>query len=279
MENEGISLITATIGRTEQLKHLIETLNSQSYRQFELIVVDQNNDCRLDSIIKNALLSGLDIHHIKSDKIGISYARNLALKKVRYCIIGFPDDDCWYEPQTIQNVITQFNKKTDLNCIVGRWVEYRYIKPLCEYYLSKNEWLKFKDIVAHSITIFCRKSCFEKVGSFNEQFGVGLYIGAGEETELMFRILCNDMNVLFTPDVRVHHQFRTDSLTLQQIRIRQRANGAIYVKQHISLNVIIRGLIAPLVKNRNILSGIFMVIGRIEGMIYAKKIFTSERLQ
>jgi len=55
------SLILATLGRDNEIAKFLESLKNQSYKEFELIVVDQNQDGKIDNIIqeykKNFLLT------------------------------------------------------------------------------------------------------------------------------------------------------------------------------------------------------------------------------
>jgi len=54
MEHDGIkfSLILATVGRSEELTRFLRHLDQQTYRNFELIIVDQNSNGILDSLIR-----------------------------------------------------------------------------------------------------------------------------------------------------------------------------------------------------------------------------------
>jgi len=54
MEREAImfSLILATVGRNEELARFLQHLDQQTYRNFELIIVDQNQDGILDPLIR-----------------------------------------------------------------------------------------------------------------------------------------------------------------------------------------------------------------------------------
>jgi glycosyltransferase involved in cell wall biosynthesis len=46
-----VSLIVATVGRMSELHRLLTSLDAQVYKNFELIVVDQNLDDRLENVI------------------------------------------------------------------------------------------------------------------------------------------------------------------------------------------------------------------------------------
>ena len=46
------SLILATVDRTGEVERLLDSLDSQTHREFELIVVDQNKDERLVPLLR-----------------------------------------------------------------------------------------------------------------------------------------------------------------------------------------------------------------------------------
>ena len=96
-----ISLVVATYGRGKELQPLMTSLAMQTDRRFEVIVVDQNADDRIDSVLEVARGSGLTVHHLHLDTPGLSSARNLGTALARGCIVAYPDDDCWYEPLTL----------------------------------------------------------------------------------------------------------------------------------------------------------------------------------
>ena len=60
-----ISLVLATVGRTEELTNLLRSLAGQTCQSFELIVVDQNSDDRLVPILQGAQC-GVGIKHLRS---------------------------------------------------------------------------------------------------------------------------------------------------------------------------------------------------------------------
>ena len=89
-----LSLIVATLGRTLELDRLMTTLTNQSFKNFEIIIVDQNEDDRLNVIAQTAKNNGLTLTHLRHHPPNLAHARNrgIATAKGRWC--GFPDDDC-----------------------------------------------------------------------------------------------------------------------------------------------------------------------------------------
>jgi glycosyltransferase involved in cell wall biosynthesis len=71
-----ISLIVATLNRVDEIERLLASLEQQAYGDFEVLIVDQNEDDRLVPILKSH--PELVIRHLRSAR-GLSRARNVAL--------------------------------------------------------------------------------------------------------------------------------------------------------------------------------------------------------
>ncbi len=85
----SISLILATVSRVQEVDNLIESLCSQSSKEFELIVVDQNLDDRLCMLLRQAQTAGLHVRHVRTATVGLAHARNLGLTHSRHEVILF----------------------------------------------------------------------------------------------------------------------------------------------------------------------------------------------
>src|SRR2546427_827401 len=94
------SLVQATLGRTGELARFLRELDQQTYRSFELIVVDQNPDQRLAPILA-PYESRFPVFHVRSEK-GLSRARNVGMRQIGGDVVAFPDDDCWYPPHLLE---------------------------------------------------------------------------------------------------------------------------------------------------------------------------------
>src|SRR5690349_10889036 len=113
-----ISLLLATVGRTAELENFLLHLDAQTYRCFELIVIDQNPDDRLVAILSE-YGQRFPIRHCRSGR-GLSRARNVGLPAATGDVIAFPDDDCWYPPDLLQQVAAIFSENPAVDGITGR---------------------------------------------------------------------------------------------------------------------------------------------------------------
>lgn len=272
-----ISLVMATVGRTADVANFIASLATQTYRNFELIVVDQNRDDRLKDAVEEAGRIGCTVHWLRLDQRGLSMARNVGIARATGDYIAFPDDDCWYEPDTLTRVMARFEADASLVGVVGSWVEN---EPTAEedQTFELSAFRRFRMPACASFTLFFRTDAVRNVHGFDEMLGVGRWFGAAEETDLLLRLLTHGASLSFEPGIRVHHPNKSSSTIQDPDRIRERfksysrGTGAMYAKHRLSPIVILRGLVAPLMKalvppwsRGKWIAGMATFQGRVEG--------------
>lgn len=210
--NGTISLVVCTLGRFEPLERLLGSLERQTNRKFEVIVVDQNPDGFLDAALSRH--PGLPIVHMRSPK-GLSRARNVGLTRCSGAIIGFPDDDCWYDPDVLKKVETLFAARPDMAFMSGRTVDAEGAVSLNRY-PDESAPIDRSNIFAatNSNAIFVRSDVARDVRGFDETLGVGAAtpFQAGEETDFLLRCLACGHKGLYEPGLVVRHDQVTDSL-------------------------------------------------------------------
>ena len=104
----AVSLVVATVGRTQELSRMLASIDRQSLKGIELIIVDQNTDDRVEKLLE-AWKETLTFRHVRSPK-GLSRARNAGIKLASGPIICFPDDDCWYPDNLLEHVSKWFDR-------------------------------------------------------------------------------------------------------------------------------------------------------------------------
>lgn len=282
--NNAISLIVATLNRTDELARFIESLGPVTGIAIDLIIVDQNRDDRIDRLLADTPRNPvIDVQHLRFDRNNQSLARNYGLTKARYDLIGFPDDDCWYEPDTLARVMAIFTDQPALGAILGRWVEHAVVVPAQAEPVSLRSLLDFRSVPTSAIIQFFRREALPAADPFDHQFGAyrenGGYFGCGEETDLMISVARRGHTVLFSPEVRVHHKYaprRFDSLEQQFAftRHRARGTGGLYAKHQSAPYVVLRGLTSPFIRSwryvfrpAQFVTHTALWLGRVEGYL------------
>ena len=200
------SLIMATLGRFEDVGLFCEVLSKQTYKDFELIVVDQNPDERLTEILA-PFENDFPLIHIHSDKKGLSLNRNIGLKKATGDIIAFPDDDCLYNEDTLEFVVRRM-KEEDADYFCVNWHDATQ-PDVFRCVLEEPMQIKKRSFfdVGSSITLFVTKSVIEGF-AFDEQLGVGAKYGSGEETYLLLWCLSKNAKCVCDGTYYIHHPYK-----------------------------------------------------------------------
>jgi cellulose synthase/poly-beta-1,6-N-acetylglucosamine synthase-like glycosyltransferase len=210
-----LSLVVATVDRTDELALLLRSVDSQSMDELEVVVVDQNPDERVRDLLSSVSCRCV---HVRSAR-GLSRARNAGLEAATGAIVGFPDDDCWYPAGLLRRVKQWFedHPADDFLCCglqdaTGREVAARW--PARSGPIDRISALR----AAVSSVLFLRTDAIRAVGGFDESIGLGAEsaIQSGEDTDLVLRCLAAGSRGWFEKEFHVCHPRRDPSLVPAQ---------------------------------------------------------------
>ncbi len=195
----------ATLERTRKIERFLASLDAQSYRDFELIVVDQNPDDRLALLLK-PYRKQFPIIYLRSAP-GLSLARNIGLSRGAGEVVGFPDDDCWYSPHFLDRIARFLKEHPRAAGISGRVADAdgssdARFDPAPGSIDLANAWQR-----TSSVSLFVRKRVVETVGGFDETLGVGAetpWRGA-EDIDYALRAVRAGFEIRYDPDLIVFH--------------------------------------------------------------------------
>jgi len=210
MKNEkkfSVSVIICTCNRYDQARKCLESLLNQKEGDSEIIVVD-NSD-------KETFLTGREnflnfcqqkgIFYIFSGEKGLSKGRNLGIKKAKGEIIAFIDDDCLPGSNWIKAIKEGLNNHP---CLTGRTISQNSgLADLGEKQkvFSYNFFSYFIWKIGHGNNMAFRREVFEKVGLFDENFGMGAKYQAGEDADFFLRCLKKGFKIIYWPKAIVSH--------------------------------------------------------------------------
>ena len=109
-EKITLSLVQTSQDRCLELKRFVDSFNRQTnidFKEIQLIFYDQGDNRE----IFDSLNQQVKFDYIKGNRCSLSKARNLCLPYVKGKFIAFPDDDCWYEPDTLSEALKILKKE------------------------------------------------------------------------------------------------------------------------------------------------------------------------
>ena len=118
-----ISIIVSsyTIERFNDLTELFTSIQSQTYRNFEMLVVVENSTQLYDKLKAYAKEQGYSNIRVLFNlgPRGLSQARNLGIKKARGEIITFIDDDALPFPEWLEEIVKTFAGEDSVLGVTG----------------------------------------------------------------------------------------------------------------------------------------------------------------
>lgn len=206
MKNNIIfSLIVATLDRYDELDKLLESLSNINFDNFEVIVVDQNQDGFLDDILFK-YSNTLNLKHILSPRKGLSFNRNIGLQSACGEYVCFPDDDCTYYPNTLSAAF-EFMQDYDLDFLSGRIFDRDLNCNVIKSWPNSNRSINLLNVytLSSSVTLFAKNKHIR----FDEMLGAGSPNGSCEDPDYLIQHLKNGYKGMYTPTIEVNHPIPT----------------------------------------------------------------------
>lgn len=254
------SLVMATIGRIKEVEEFIISLLNQTYKNYELIIVDQNEHYHLKEIYER-YNKEISIKYIRSNKIGLSLNRNIGIQYVTGNIIAFPDDDCLYEFNTLE-VIDDYFRKSNYDIYSCKVID-KVTRQSFGKSSKHDEIIKYFNVMKNcvSISVFILYKNISDI-IFDENLGIGTYFGSGEESDLVFNLLHKGYSGKYFSKRFIYHPSReTKPFTVEKNTKDSLGLGALMKKEIIYrknmrmipffLSRLIRPIVGIVVKSNN----------------------------
>jgi glycosyltransferase involved in cell wall biosynthesis len=188
------------------LVRLFDSLEAQSLRDLEVILVDQNKDDRLSELLEREWRFPLTRIHTPHAP-GACRGRNTGWRRAKGRIVVFADDDCWYPPWLFAKV-DALMRETKADVVSGRATDAtgRSINARFEATAQRidrnNAWT-----TAIEWMIFVRREIVDMIGGFDETMGPGAGTpwGAGEAQDIILRALSKGLVCQYDPSLHGFH--------------------------------------------------------------------------
>ena len=207
MTNPHLSLVVATRGRATPFQALFDTLEAQTYRDFEVVVVDQNVDSRVGTPETEGW--SFPVRHLRTPgESGASRARNAGLAAARGACVLFPDDDCWYPPNFLAHALERMAVlKADV--LAGRAADPTTLRDINGRFEQTVTRIDRDNVWTTGIewVVLFERAVLEAVGGYDVAIGVGATTPwqSCEAQDIVLRALDKGFTCVFDPSVYGHH--------------------------------------------------------------------------
>ncbi|MPL68877.1 Undecaprenyl-phosphate 4-deoxy-4-formamido-L-arabinose transferase [bioreactor metagenome] len=134
-----VSIIIPTYNRKEKLIRAIDSVLAQTYKDFEIIIVDDGStDGTKDYLSKCIEKNKGIIHYFYKKNGGVSSARNFGIARSKGKYISFLDSDDYLYPTKIEKQILEIKKQNADGCYCG----YDFVNNEGKYF--KKSRIKFQ---------------------------------------------------------------------------------------------------------------------------------------
>lgn len=207
------SILLGTYGsRLKDIEILFDSLERQTYKNFEVIVGSQTNFNEIDELLKKHTF---EYKHVFAGGTGCSVSRNATMDLASGDIYTFADDDCWYKDDALEIIKTKFEEYNPDVAI------FKHFDPVTKKstadYPDKEVFGISRMQTLKQITFdmwFNGKTIDLNTHRFDERFGVGRKYNSGEENIFIMDIYKEgDKKIFFFPVVTSYHPYKKVNYT------------------------------------------------------------------
>lgn len=217
--NKKVSIIILTYNRSEQLRRCVDSLILSTYKNFEIIIVNNNSSDNTKQVANSLSKKYSNIIFINLNKnLMAAGGRNEGIKHSSGDYLLFVDDDNVVDPNMIDELVKEMDAHLDIGLIGPIMFFYKspnmiyhcrnsinYITSKTTYYFNNkditNVKLSKRINTNHIPNVFMtRKTVLDKIGLFDETYKI-MY----EESDLAMRIKKAGYNIEVVTDAITYH--------------------------------------------------------------------------
>ncbi|MBD2410117.1 glycosyl transferase [Nostoc calcicola FACHB-389] len=172
-----ISIILSTYNRAKYLNDCINSVLEQTFRNWELIIVDDGSQDETFTVVNSYLQEYENIRYLKHQNRKAAYARNAGIQASFGKYITFIDSDDTYKINHIESRFEHMKSNPEIDLIEGGYeLEEEFF--LADYF-KPGELISIRECVVGG-TFFGKRKVFWDLKGFNN-------IHYGEDADLWFR--------------------------------------------------------------------------------------------
>lgn len=213
---KSITVVISTRNRGGDVARAIETILSNNYPDYEVIVVDQSDNALTETSLQSFWVNPC-FRYLKSATRGVSTGRNLGISTASGELIAITDDDCEVPGDWLQELSAAFDVDNRIGVVFGNVLPGTHDRTagFIPSYVRREPFTARSIREKHrvegiSACMGIRKNVWQMLGGFDQMLGAGAPFKSAAETDFAIRALLAGYLIYETPRVMVTHRgFRT----------------------------------------------------------------------
>ena len=196
-----VSVVLPVYNGARFLREAIDSVLNQTYRDFELVVVDDgstDNSAEIASTFRDVRVMRRPHHNIPA-------TRNAGLASAHGNLIAIIDSDDTWPANRLEVQVGCLDAHPEVDIAFG------HFRVAIEPGAERPPWLPAKmldrDLQGHPSTALVRRSVFERVGPFDESFA------QGSDTDWILRVREANVPTMFVDDVVLHWRVHGENIS------------------------------------------------------------------
>jgi glycosyltransferase involved in cell wall biosynthesis len=206
------SAIIPLYNRPQEIKELLETLTVQTYKNFEVLVIEDGSKDDAEDIVKS-FAGKLDIRYFKKQNEGQGFTRNFGFERAKGDYFVIFDSDCLI-PENYFDIVNNYLKTNWLDAYGGpddshpsftpvqKAISYSMTSPFTTGGIRGNK-KALGQFHPRSFNMGVSRKVWETVGGFK-------ITRSAEDLEYSIRIHTAGFKIGLIPDAKVYHKRRTN---------------------------------------------------------------------
>lgn len=171
-----VSIITPTYNRPDYLDRLLKSIDTQTFRDFDIVVVDDNSNepDAYEVVINRYRENGLEIRYVRNDiNRGAQYSRNLGVSLTHSKYLAFVDDDDEWFPNKLEKQLDLLERCSEEVGLVYTWADAVECEGnVVHQYRSSHRGDDLRPLLQScfipSPTVMLTRAAYDAVGGFDE---------------------------------------------------------------------------------------------------------------
>lgn len=226
-----VSIIIPTYNGDRYISQAIDSVLSQTYSNYEIIIVDDGSTDNTDKIIQHYIDKCQNqslIRYIFQPNQGVAAARNRGIQEARGEFIALLDQDDMFWPEKLAHQVACFQANPDVAIVNSGWrlidENNNRISDIEPWHnlpnLTLETWVTRTPILPSALMF--RRDTWQKIGGFDSRFnGV-------DDVDFIWRLALHEYSAIWLTEITVN--YRQHQETVSNTKAKERANLMIAVQ-------------------------------------------------